>query len=64
VVGLTLIAIGLMGIYETYFAGHGEGEGEAEAEGELKLGMAGAAWARAWGACPAGCAASCVPPAG
>lgn len=37
VVGLTLMAIGLMGIYETYFEGHGE----EEEEQELKLAMAG-----------------------
>lgn len=35
VVGMTLMAIGLMGIYETYFAQ------EEEEEGELKLAMAG-----------------------
>lgn len=38
VVGLTLIAIGLMGIYETYF----EGAHEEEEQGELKLAVAGA----------------------
>jgi hypothetical protein len=38
VVGLTLIAIGLMGIYETYF----EGQHEEEEQGELKLAVAGA----------------------
>lgn len=48
VVGLTLIAIGAMGIYETYFEGHGEegeedGGGMAAGEaGELKLALAGA----------------------
>jgi hypothetical protein len=35
VVGMTLMAIGLMGIYETYFA-------QDEEEGDLKLAMAGA----------------------
>lgn len=40
VVGLTLIAIGLMGIYETYF----EGAHEEEEQGELKLAVAGAGW--------------------
>lgn len=39
VVGLTLMAIGLMGIYETYFEGS-EAE-EHEGEPELKLAMAG-----------------------
>lgn len=38
VVGLTLMAIGLMGIYETYFEGH---EAEEQEEQELKLAMAG-----------------------
>ncbi|KAF6253117.1 hypothetical protein COO60DRAFT_1273879 [Scenedesmus sp. NREL 46B-D3] len=38
VVGLTLIAIGLMGIYETYF----EGQHEEEQQGELQLAVAGA----------------------
>jgi hypothetical protein len=37
IVGLTLIAIGLMGIYETYFEA---GEGHAH-EGELALAAAG-----------------------
>jgi hypothetical protein len=37
VVGLTLIAIGLMGIYETYF----EGQHEEEEEQDLKLAVAG-----------------------
>lgn len=41
VVGLTLVAIGLMGLYETYMeggeGGHGEGEG-----GEIPLALAGA----------------------
>jgi hypothetical protein len=40
VVGLTLMAIGLMGIYETYFAP------EEEDEPELKLAMAGGAGCR------------------
>lgn len=40
VVGMTLIAIGLMGIYETYFEGAGAEEQE---EAELKLAMAGGA---------------------
>lgn len=38
VVGLTLMAIGLMGIYETYFEGS---EAEEHEEAELKLAMAG-----------------------
>lgn len=38
VVGLTLMAIGFMGIYETYFAGD---EAEEHEEQELKLAMAG-----------------------
>jgi hypothetical protein len=38
VVGLTLIAIGLMGIYETYFEGQ---HAEEEEEQDLKLAMAG-----------------------
>jgi len=37
-VGLTLMAIGFMGIYETYFAGD---EAEEHEEQELKLAMAG-----------------------
>eukprot|EP00775_Hariotina_reticulata_P009870 gene9870-10028_t len=37
VVGLTLMAIGLMGIYETYFEGH---EAEEEGEQQLKLAVA------------------------
>lgn len=41
VVGLTLIAIGVMGIYETYFEGEGDAAESAEA-GELKLAVAGA----------------------
>lgn len=44
VVGLTLMAIGLMGIYETYFEG---GEAEEHAEPELKLAMAGGGTASA-----------------
>lgn len=44
VVGLTLMAIGLMGIYETYFAGP---DAEEHEEQELKLAMAGAR-ARWW----------------
>lgn len=39
VVGLTLIAIGLIGIYETYFEGGHHGEEEEAAE--LKLAVAG-----------------------
>jgi hypothetical protein len=39
VVGLTLIAIGLIGIYETYFEGGHHGEEEEPAE--LKLAVAG-----------------------
>lgn len=31
IVGLTLVAIGAVGIYESFFAGEGEGEGEDEA---------------------------------
>lgn len=38
VVGLTLMAIGFMGIYETYFEGH---EADEHEEPDLKLAMAG-----------------------
>lgn len=41
VVGLTLVAIGLMGLYETYMEGDGEGEG-GHGEGEIPLALAGA----------------------
>jgi hypothetical protein len=41
VVGLTLVAIGLMGLYETYVEGQGEGGGGGHGE-ELPLALAGA----------------------
>jgi hypothetical protein len=41
-VGLTLIAIGLIGIYEAFFEKHEEGHGHAEEEEQaMKLALAG-----------------------
>jgi hypothetical protein len=50
VVGLTLVAIGLMGLYETYVEQHEEGEGHGAAEPTLAMAGAGADGTAAAGA--------------